>query len=54
MLSHLVKLQATISNDHGATAVEYRPKVALVVIMVAVALLVANLRALFNNFAPSV
>jgi len=56
MLSRLIKLQAKINNDRGATAVEYGLMVALIaiVIIVAVALLGGNLSTLFNRVANSV
>jgi pilus assembly protein Flp/PilA len=56
MPSRLIKLQAKISNDRGATAVEYGLMVALiaVVIIVAVTLLGTNLSSLFNNAATSI
>ena len=56
MLSRLIKLQAKINNDRGATAVEYGLMVALIaiVIIVAVALLGTNLSTLFHNTAVSV
>ena len=56
MLSRLIKLQAEINNDRGATAVEYGLMVALIaiVIIVAVTLLGTNLSTLFNNAATSV
>jgi pilus assembly protein Flp/PilA len=56
MLSRLIKLQARINNDRGATAVEYGLMVALiaVVIIVAVTLLGTNLSTMFNRVAVSV
>ena len=56
MLSRLIKLQAKISNDRGATAVEYGLMVALIaiVIIVAVALLGTNLSTMFAKVATSV
>ena len=56
MLSRLIKLQAKIRNDRGATAVEYGLMVALIaiVIIVAVAFLGTNLSTLFNTVANSV
>jgi len=56
MLSRLIKLQARINNDRGATAVEYGLMVALiaVVIIVAVTLLGTNLSSMFNKVANSV
>jgi pilus assembly protein Flp/PilA len=59
MLSQLVKFQvkvAALRSDRGATAVEYGLMVALiaVVIIVAVALIGTNLKAMFNNVATSV
>jgi pilus assembly protein Flp/PilA len=56
MLSRLIKLQAKIDNDRGATAVEYGLMVALIaiVIIVAVTLLGTNLSSLFNNAATSI
>ena len=56
MLSRLIKLQARINNDRGATAVEYGLMVALiaVVIIVAVTLLGTNLSTMFNKVANSV
>jgi len=56
MLSRLIKLQARINNDRGATAVEYGLMVALIaiVIIVAVALLGTNLSTMFNKVAGSV
>jgi len=56
MLSRLIKLQARINNDRGATAVEYGLMVALiaVVIIVAVTLLGTNLSTMFNKVATSV
>jgi pilus assembly protein Flp/PilA len=56
MLSRLIKLQAKINNDRGATAVEYGLMVALiaVVIIVAVTLLGTNLSTMFNKVANSV
>jgi len=56
MLSRLIKLQARINNDRGATAVEYGLMVALIaiVIIVAVSLLGTNLSTLFNGAATSI
>ena len=56
MLSRLIKLQARINNDRGATAVEYGLMVALIaiVIIVAVTLLGGNLSNIFNKVANSV
>jgi len=56
MLSRLIKLQARINNDRGATAVEYGLMVALiaVVIIVAVTLLGTNLSTMFHGVAVSV
>ncbi len=56
MLTYLVKLQSKLSNDRGATAVEYGLMVALIaiVIIVAVGLLGGNLSTLFKKVATSV
>ena len=56
MLSRLIKLQARINDDRGATAVEYGLMVALIaiVIIVAVTLLGTTLSGLFNKVATSI
>jgi pilus assembly protein Flp/PilA len=56
MLSRIVKFQAALRSDRGATAVEYGLMVALIaiVIIVAVTALGTNLSTLFNNVATKV
>jgi pilus assembly protein Flp/PilA len=56
MLSRLIKLQARINDDRGATAVEYGLMVALIaiVIIVAVTLLGTTLSGLFTKVATSI
>ena len=56
MLTRLVKLQSKLSNDRGATAVEYGLMVALIaiVIIAAVTFLGTNLSTLFQSVATKV